>query len=63
MKKKWNTNPGSEAAIKKGCECPVLDNAHGKGAYGTFKSPSRHKLFWINAECPIHGRKDQQDAR
>lgn len=23
-------NPGSDAAIKMGCTCPVLDNAHGR---------------------------------
>ena len=27
--------PGSEEAVKQGCCCPVLDNACGKGAWGT----------------------------
>ena len=39
-------NPGSDAAIKQGCTCPVMDNAHGRRADG---------MFWINAECPVHG--------
>lgn len=41
-------NPGSDKAIKKGCVCPVLDNAHGKGAYGSTNS------FWISGDCPLH---------
>jgi len=39
-------NPGSDAAIKLGCTCPVLDNAHGRRNDG---------LFWINGDCPVHG--------
>lgn len=41
--------PGSDAAIDKGCTCPVLDNAHGAGCG---KGPN---LFWINADCSMHG--------
>lgn len=42
-------NPGSPAAVKAGCLCPVIDNGHGKGAgWGKGK-------FWINADCPLHG--------
>jgi hypothetical protein len=40
-------NPGSEAAIKMGCICPVIDNNHGKGIEPGY--------FWMNANCPIHG--------
>lgn len=39
--------PGSDAALIKGCACPVLDNHHGKGL-GDGK-------FWINTECKLHG--------
>jgi hypothetical protein len=39
-------NPGSDEAIKLGCTCPVMDNAHGRRADG---------LFWIVADCPVHG--------
>lgn len=30
-KKLGIANPGSDDALKDGCVCPVLDNAHGKG--------------------------------
>ena len=39
-------NPGSDAALALGCTCPVLDNAHGRHDDG---------LFWIAADCPVHG--------
>lgn len=39
--------PGSDAAIRAGCTCPVLDNAHGAGIGGG--------LWWIDSECPLHG--------
>ncbi len=43
-------NPGSDAAVAKGCTCPVLDNARGRGRVyrGTVE-------FWIDGGCPIHG--------
>lgn len=40
-------NPGSEAAIAAGCNCPVLDNGRGAGYLGT-------GFFVISAECPVH---------
>ena len=36
--------PGSPAAVKAGCECPVMDNR---------ERPDTHKV--CNAECPMHG--------
>ena len=42
-------NPGSYAAKKLGCICPVLDNYHGKGFGG---------CFWITENCPIHANKE-----
>ncbi len=45
-----NPPPGSDDAIKLGCLCPVLDNAHGKGAYIIDGEP----VYWITAECPVH---------
>lgn len=48
-------NPGSDEAIKQGCKCPVLDNARGKGMYGGVKDSDGNILFWIHAECPLHG--------
>ena len=38
-------SPGSDAARKLGCICPVLDNDYGRGA-----GP-----WWINGKCPLHG--------
>ena len=40
-------SPGSDAAIKKGCICPVLDNNHGKGR--------GDGLFYIEPFCKLHG--------
>jgi len=50
--KKQIPNPGSDEAIKMGCTCPVLDNCHGEGGepFGG---------FWIDANCPIHGKKQE----
>jgi hypothetical protein len=47
MKKKI-PNPGSDAAIKNGCICPVLDNGHGDEELGKIRG------FICNMECPIH---------
>lgn len=41
-------NPGSEAAIARGCICPVMDNAHGKGWLG------REGLWVYTVGCPVH---------
>lgn len=47
-------NPGSDAALALGCQCPVMDNGHGRGSsWGPGK-------FWINAECPLHGGKGEK---
>lgn len=46
-KKPWNgVVPGSPEAVKMGCICPVMDNE---------EMPDDKK--WVDAECPIHGRK------
>ena len=41
-------NPGSEAAIKSGCSCAVMDNNHGKWA------PWPPSGWWITEGCPVH---------
>lgn len=51
-----NPNPGSNAALAAGCNCPVLDNGHGKGAYGGARGDDGKPVFWISEECAIHGR-------
>ena len=45
-------NPGSDEALELGCRCPVLHNAHGRGAMGTSGDDAE---FWTNAACPLHG--------
>ena len=44
-------NPGSPAAIKRGCECPVMDNNYGRGYTGD------GKCFVYNAHCKVHQPK------
>jgi hypothetical protein len=44
-----NPKPGAPDAVKAGCECPVIDNHHGKGAQG------KPDMWWINSQCPMHG--------
>lgn len=48
--------PGSPQAVHRGCECPVMDNGHGKGWMGGAKDPKTGEtLFVITASCPLHG--------
>lgn len=46
-------NPGSDEAVKKGCTCPVLDNAHGEGHF--------MGGFAVMEDCPIHGKGDTNE--
>lgn len=46
--------PGHPHAIAQGCRCPVLDNAHGRGAY---VDPEHGPQYWITLDCPLHGDK------
>lgn len=52
-------NPGSQEAYYRGCSCPVLENGHGLGILGGTVTDKRSglPLFWINANCPLHGTK------
>lgn len=47
-------NPGSDEAIKRGCKCPVMDNARGRGYMGM------EGVYVMNESCPIHGSCDQK---
>lgn len=49
--------PGSDAAIERGCTCPVLDNCHGYGVGGHGSN-----LFWCNAACPFHGPRSTTEV-
>ena len=42
-------SPGSDEAKARGCTCPVMDNAHGKGV-----PHSGGVIFWFDETCPIH---------
>ena len=53
-------NPGSDAALEAGCECPILDNHHGKGCG---RDKDGNPLFWVSADCPIHGRKNENNKK
>lgn len=46
--------PGSNDAVKSGCKCPVMDNAHGKGS-GYVTGINKEPTFWIERACPLHG--------
>ena len=49
-------NPGSDEAYEQGCTCPRMDNAHGKGAWGT---SGEDAIFWQNEKCPLHAAKEK----
>ena len=42
------SNPGSDEAVRQGCRCPILDNAHGV-------RPWWGGVWWIDEHCPLHG--------
>ena len=44
-------NPGSDAAVKAGCTCAVMDNNHGKWP------PYPPDGWWITGGCPVHAPK------
>ena len=48
-------SPGSDEALDAGCTCPVMENAHGRGAVGTWAKPDGEKVFIMQAGCPLHG--------
>lgn len=59
MKSEWEKqgipNPGTKKAQDMGCTCPVMDNHGGHGFIvdGEIR-------FWINCECPIHGKQETE---
>lgn len=50
-------NPGSDEAIKAGCTCPVLDNAHGRGYMGVAG------IFVYRDGCPLHWPAGEDEPR
>ena len=45
-------NPGSPAAVARGCTCPVYDNAHGAGLG---KDEHGQVVYVMSEDCPLHG--------
>lgn len=45
-------SPGSYEAGKLGCNCPIYDNAKGRGAWG---SEGDNAIFYVRDDCPLHG--------
>jgi hypothetical protein len=41
-------HPGSDEAVAEGCQCPVLDNNHGR------RAPYPPDGWWITGGCPVH---------
>jgi hypothetical protein len=54
-------NPGSPEAVAAGCKCPVLDNSHGKGAFGGMLVIDGEPAFYIAGNCPMHPLPDEED--
>ena len=48
-------NPGSDEAIAAGCKCPIMDNAHGRGAWGT--QGTDDPVFIMTVGCPVHAQE------
>jgi len=49
FKRPMTPNPGSDAARKGGCTCPVRANHHGRGLKGVAD------VFVRKPGCPLHG--------
>ena len=41
-------NPGSDEAIRQGCQCPILDNSHGRGYLG------QPGLYVYSGDCELY---------
>lgn len=41
--------PGSDAARRMGCRCPVADNHHGAGF-----PMGADRVWWVAQDCPLH---------
>jgi hypothetical protein len=57
-------NPGSTEAQKRGCTCPILDNAHGRGfpwPRDDGLDPVLNPSFWITEGCPLHGVGEMEE--
>jgi len=55
-------NPGSAEARQLGCECPVLDNGHGRGYMGGAKDKNGETVFVYTVGCPVHYPAENEAA-
>jgi len=53
-KNKKFLSPGSDAAVKSGCLCPVMDNHRGSGYMGM------PHVFVMQEDCPLHGSESRK---
>ena len=51
-------HPGSHEAWKRGCRCPRMDNAFGRGMYRDETGP----VFVVSEDCALHGRGQTEDV-
>jgi len=52
-------NPGSRDALDAGCICPVMDNAHGRGAR---LDEDGQPMFVMVVGCPVHSPQEALDV-
>jgi hypothetical protein len=45
-------SPGSPQALKRGCTCFPAENRFGSGRW---EPGSKHPIFIVDTECPLHG--------
>ena len=48
--------PGTQDAIDRGCKCPVMDNAHGRGAY----IKDGKWIYWYSTDCELHRNNETE---
>ena len=46
--------PGSDRAIKLGCQCPVWENTRGLGCFDGVRGKDGERLYFTSGNCDIH---------
>jgi hypothetical protein len=47
-------NPGSKEARARGCQCPVIENHHGRGVGGGIRGEDGQLIFDVSGNCEMH---------